>query len=78
MEHTTTITELYLKNHNIGIEGLTALCRGIKLNKSLQVLDISGNFLGSKSKKILLDLINHNDTLLKLNIDNMNIGYSGV
>eukprot|EP00341_Mesodinium_pulex_P001090 CAMPEP_0116903432 /NCGR_PEP_ID=MMETSP0467-20121206/10734_1 /TAXON_ID=283647 /ORGANISM="Mesodinium pulex, Strain SPMC105" /LENGTH=110 /DNA_ID=CAMNT_0004577713 /DNA_START=226 /DNA_END=558 /DNA_ORIENTATION=+ len=37
------ITEVNLAYNNIGIDGLTSLCKGVQINTTLKRLDISGN-----------------------------------
>lgn len=77
LRQNSSITEVDISYHNVGIEGLISLSEGIKHNNTILKLDISGNYIGSKCVDVLINMIKVNNSLKEITIENMNIEFRG-
>ncbi len=69
-----SLTNLDLRDNNIGTEGANALATVLKENSSLTNLDLSGNNIGDEGVNALATVLKENSSLTSLDLGGNNIG----
>ena len=73
----TSLSELYLSDLNIGAAGAAGLVEGLKCNTSLSELNLSGSDIGDAGAAGLGEALKSSTSLSRLNLSHNNIGTAG-
>lgn len=74
----STLTELFLNQNEIGLEGAIAIAEAIKVNLSLAYLNLWENKIDDEGAIVIADALKTNITLTSLILNNNKIGIRGI